>query len=123
MVRCGGWRGGAWAGLICILGACGLSEPPATPEESARITADRFIEVYAALRQAAAAAQDTLAFDSMRDEILRTHGVTEDDLFEFARAHSRNIESMIQLWDSIRTRLSAVGSAVDSAVDSAAAAR
>lgn len=110
MVRRGGSRGGALAAMICILGACGLSEPAPGPEESARITADRFIEVYTALRQAAAVAQDTVAFDSMRDEILRTHGVTEDDLFEFARVHSGNIDSLIQLWDSIRTRLSAIDS-------------
>lgn len=105
MVRTGWLRRGVWAPTLCILGACGLGEP-AAPKGSPSMTPERFIEVYTALRRAAAATDDTLAFDSMRNEILRAHGVTEEDLFEFALMHGRDIEAMLELWDSIQSRLS-----------------
>ena len=104
MVRTGRIHRGVWVSALWILGACGLGEP-AAPKGSTSITPERFIEVYTALRQAAAATDDTLVFDSMRNEILRAHGVTEDDLFEFALVHGRDIEAMLELWDSVQSRL------------------
>lgn len=105
MVMTGWPRRGAWVPMVCLLWACGLGEP-AAQEGSAVLTPDQFIDVYTALRTAAGEVEDTLAFDSVRDEILRAHGVTEDDLIEFARVHGRDIKALAVLWDSIEARLS-----------------
>src|SRR5690606_26264182 len=75
MVRTGWMHRGVWVSALWIRGACGLGEP-AAPKGSTPMTPELFIEVYAALREAAAATDDTLVFDSMRNEILRAHGVT-----------------------------------------------
>lgn len=97
-------RRGAWAPALCLLWACGLGEP-AAQNESATLTRDQFIDVYAALRAAAGEVEDTLAFDSVREEILRAHGVTEDDLIQFARIHSKDVEAMAVLWDTVAARI------------------
>ncbi|HEX7118937.1 MAG TPA: hypothetical protein VF212_09125 [Longimicrobiales bacterium] len=92
------------AGLL-LLAACGQGDPAAAPDESPALTNAQFIEVYTALREAAREAPDSLAFDSMRMEILDRYEVTERDLFEFAQTNGADIPAMAEIWDTIAGRL------------------
>lgn len=85
------------AGLALLVG-CG--DAPSEP-----ISRDAFIDVIIALRQAADGVRDSAVFAARRDEILRAHGVSDSMLIQYVRRHSRDVQMMAEIWDTIDARL------------------
>ncbi len=84
--------------LFAACGPSGTDAPPAIDREV-------FIATYVDLRLAALDAPDFLVPPEEREEILRRHGVTQDDLLRFADVHGRDIEYMNDLWAEIEVRI------------------
>ena len=66
-----------------------------------------FVETYVDLRVTALRSEDGLIDDEERREVLSRHGVTEEQLLEFARVHGEDPETMRSVWDEIEDRLDA----------------
>lgn len=85
------------------LAACGGEEPVAEP--SVGLDAETFVETYIGLRQADYLATTPEEFTLMRDSILEHHATTQDELREFVREYSRDVDRMSALWDTIEVRI------------------
>lgn len=88
-----------FAGLV--LTACGGvfgGEEPETVDRSA------FIATYVDLRIAALRTDGTLD-PTRRQAILSEHGVTEEELLEFAEIHGRDPAFMRDLWSDVEQKL------------------
>lgn len=78
---------------------CGESTPEGLIEE------ETFIETYVELRIAALDTDSSRIADSDRETILAAQGVTEDDLLEFVRVHSSNLDYMRDVWNEVELRM------------------
>ena len=64
-----------------------------------------FVDTYVDLRTAALANPGGQIRPEQRDSVLARHGVTEDDLVNFAEVHGRNVEYMAEVWGEVENRL------------------
>ena len=72
-----------------------------------------FVDAYVDLRVSALRREDRTLTDSARAAVLARHGVTEDQLLEFASAHGGDLEFMRDLWNEVEARLDSVPLAVE----------
>ena len=94
------------AAVLCllILTACGGDE--ATEPALSR---DEFVEVIVDLREAerAVAEEDSAAelFAARKAEILERHGTSEEEIREYVRASTGDLQGMADTWEEISGRL------------------
>jgi hypothetical protein len=87
--------------FLVLLAGCG------GPDRGTAIETERFVSAVVELRRAAAQTWgDTAAFAARKTEILRTQGVTEEDLRQYVEVHGENVQYMADVWNSINTELS-----------------
>lgn len=87
--------------------ACGGDADPSL------VSRARFVDAYVDLRVSALRRDDEALTDSARAAVLARHGVTEDQLLDFAAAHGGDLEFMRDLWNQIEARLDSVPVAVE----------
>lgn len=85
-----------------LLAAC--NRDLATPTTA--MSRDSFITIYVELSRARTASPPD-SFPSKKEEILRRHNVTEEDLRKFVHAHGQQPDFMADVWKTVRDRLSA----------------
>lgn len=88
--------------LVLLLPGCDLGIPGSGDE--ATIEDETFVEVMVELRRETLAAGGTLP-EEERDRILEAHGVTSDDLVDYARVHGGNVPRMHEVWTRIEEEL------------------
>jgi len=71
----------------------------------APIDRDAFVAAYVDLRIAALEADSSVISEAGRAEVLARHGITADDLLEFAELHGRDVEFMREVWNEVELRL------------------
>ncbi len=85
--------------------ACGEPEPTV----QAGLTAEEFVEVVVALREAereVASEEDaTVLFEERKAEILSRYDTTDEELRAFLADHGRDLAALSETWDSIAERL------------------
>ncbi|HSR40804.1 MAG TPA: hypothetical protein VLL48_01500, partial [Longimicrobiales bacterium] len=91
---------------VALLGSASVSGCGGGADEDAPPTIEReaFVATYTDLRLAtlrAAGVPDA----NRRDAILQEHGVTEEELVEFAEVHGRDADFMRDVWDEVEQRL------------------
>lgn len=91
--------------LACLLVACGQGTGP-----EVSIDREAFVSTYVALRVATLTGGFERLPPDVRDSVLDEHGVTEEQLLDFAEAHGRDIRFMERIWDEIEARLDTVAS-------------
>jgi hypothetical protein len=89
------------AGLLLLLAGC----PSADPAGSQSIQREQFVQVVVELRQAEQQARTAPDFEERKAEILARHGVTEEELMQFAARHGSEVRVMLEIWDTIHARL------------------
>lgn len=89
-------------GALPALPACGNGAEPAPAETIDRET---FVATYVDLRAAALAAPGGGLAPADRERILAQHGVSEQDLLEFADARGGDVAYMRDLWLEVEARL------------------
>ncbi len=112
MSRHPGGRAGRKAALLAVVIAglvgCGGGGTGGAEGGTPALTRERFVAVVVALRKAEIELQhaDSPAaeFAVRRDRILAEHGVTEEDLREYVRAHGE-VDLLEETWDTILQRL------------------
>jgi hypothetical protein len=97
--------------LALLVAACGRTSPATEAERPQALSPEQFVQVYVDLRRAAHQAETPEQFDSLKREVLRSHGVSARALLDFANANGADLDKMSALWDTIRDRLSAADSA------------
>ncbi len=85
--------------VTALVVGCGPSTPEGLIEE------ETFIATYVELRIAAFDTDSARLADADRQAILTANGVTEDDLLEFVRVHSTNLDYMRDVWNEVEVRL------------------
>lgn len=65
----------------------------------------RFVDTYVDLRIEALRTETETLTDSTRATVLARHGVTEEDLLDFAEAVGGDLDYMRDLWNEIELRL------------------
>lgn len=88
------------AASVVALPACDGEE-----RETGTIPAERFVTALVDLRLAAREAEGDTIPAARRDSILSAHGVTDDDLLEFARVRGSDPSRMSAVWDSVELRI------------------
>lgn len=89
---------------LCVLGlACGGGEPPA--RTASGLDAETFIQVFIDLREADYLADTPEQFTAMKDSIMEAYSTTPEDLREFVRVYSQDVDRMSAVWDSIEVRI------------------
>jgi len=90
-----------WPALVAVaaLAGCGPSTPAGLIEE------ETFVEAYVELRIAALDTDSSRIAEADREAILAAKGITEEDLLEFVRAHSANLEYMREVWNEVELRM------------------
>lgn len=90
-----------WPALVAVaaLAGCGPSTPAGLIEE------ETFVEAYVELRIAALDTDSSRIAAADREAILAAKGITEEDLLEFVRAHSANLEYMREVWNEVELRM------------------
>ncbi|MBT8487870.1 MAG: hypothetical protein KJO65_03475 [Gemmatimonadetes bacterium] len=88
-----------FATAVLAVAGCGPSTPEGLIEE------ETFVETYVELRIAALDTDSSRIADADRQAILAERGVTEDDLLEFVRVHSTNLEYMRDVWNEVELRM------------------
>lgn len=88
------------AGLIALTVSLACGGPSAD-------TIDRevFIATYVDLRVAALDTDTAKVGTEEREEVLRRHGVTAEDLTTFAEVHATDLEFMRDVWNEVELRL------------------
>ena len=76
--------------------------------DASLVSRTQFVETYVDLRVSALRREDETLTDSARAAVLSRHGVTEDQLLEFASAHGADLEFMRDLWNEVEARLDSV---------------
>lgn len=92
------------ATLLTGVGACDGDPVPETAMDR-----EAFIEAYVDLRAATMGGSGTELTPDQRDALLEGHGVTQDDLLEFARVHGADPLYMRDVWGEVEERLDARG--------------
>lgn len=85
------------AGATVALGACERLERSA----EGGIDEQTFVSVFVDLRRAAAEEATEASFARRREEILRSHGVTEDSLERFIDDNADDLDYLSDVWDRI----------------------
>lgn len=85
--------------------ACDLGSGP-----SDVIDRETFVATYVDLRRAALTSPDGELDDEARTEVLERHGVTEEDLLDFADAHGRDVDFLRSLWTEVEARMDSLAS-------------
>ena len=83
--------------------ACSFGPTGSSIEIQAR---ERFINVYVDMRILSLRMRTLEISDTVKDSILRTHGVTEDELLNFVETHGTDVGFMREVWNDIETRIS-----------------
>lgn len=83
--------------------ACDFGSTGSSIEIQAR---ERFINVYVDMRILSLRMRTLEISDTVKDSILRTHGVTEDELLNFVETHGTDVGFMREVWNDIETRIS-----------------
>lgn len=92
-------------GAFLLPAACGTGNPPTAPQT---ITPAVFVATYVDLRLAVLGGEEPKRMtDSLRAAVLARHGVTEEDLLDFAKIHGSDPTFMKAVWDSVEERLNA----------------
>ncbi len=73
--------------------------------EAGALDREVFIATYVDLRAAAIRAEGMVLSDAERAEVLARHGVTEEQLVDFARLHGQDVEFMRTVWDEVEARM------------------
>lgn len=95
--------GAALIGLSVLALACAGDEPDA--RAAAGLDTETFIQVFIDLREADYLADTPEAFAAMKDSIMAEYDTTPDDLREFVRVTSGDVDRMSAIWDSIEVRI------------------
>lgn len=93
------------AAALSLAAACG-GGPAGAPAET--IDPETFIATYVDLRAAAVRADGGRIDADGRAAILARHGVSEEDLLEFASSHGEDVATMRRIWDEVERRLDAL---------------
>jgi hypothetical protein len=88
--------------LVCGLAACEGGVPDTIDREV-------FVDTYVALRIAALDADSAKLSETDRAEILARHGVTEQDLLDFADTHAVELDFMRDVWNDVELRMDRTG--------------
>lgn len=91
---------GALLALGTLLFAAGCSGGPPGP-----ITREAYVDLYVQILRAADAAPDSIAARDSARRILAEHGVTNDDLMEFAQRYVDDPTALAGIWEEIEERL------------------
>lgn len=86
-----------------LLGSCGTGTTPDATQ--AGISPETFISTYIDLRLAVVGANPGFMNDSIRSAILARHGVTAQELEDFAKMHGANVPYMRAIWEKVETRM------------------
>ena len=86
--------------LVLVSLACGGEDG-----RTAALDRNAFVEVYVDLRLAALSAPSRQLTPERREEVLRTHGVTEQDVLAFVEAHGRDVDYMQEVWAEVEARM------------------
>ncbi len=76
-------------------------------EESGRLSREEYIEVFVEILLAAEETRDSVAATYATLAILEKHGLTEDDLIEFANRYVDDAQGLADIWAEIEERLRA----------------
>lgn len=95
--------GVALIGLSILTLGCGGDEPDA--RTVAGLDAETFIQVFIGLREADYLADTPEDFSAMKDSIMAEYHTTPEDLREFVRVYSRDMDRMSAVWDTIEVRI------------------
>lgn len=98
-------RSAALAVGVALASACGGTPPdaegPGGPEREA------FIGTYVDLRLAALRSGGNVDVRA-RETVLANHGVSEQELLDFAETHGRDIAYMNDIWQEVERRLDSI---------------
>ncbi|MDX1622479.1 MAG: hypothetical protein R3199_00650 [Gemmatimonadota bacterium] len=96
--------------LVLLVGTIGCRRDVGAPEPSREtISTERFAEVLSDLvLLRIEALPDTQAYRLRRDTLLERHGVTREDLVEFAEVHGRDDETMAAVYRRLGARLDTI---------------
>ena len=78
------------------------------------MTWQQFVDVYVGLRTAELRAADAVITEAKRDSVLAAHGVTEEDLLDFAERYGDNVTFMEGVWSAVENRMVELSSRPDS---------
>ncbi len=92
---------------VVLAAGCGTA-----PEEV--MTWQQFVDVYVGLRTAELRAADAVITEAKRDSVLAAHGVTEEDLLDFAERYGDNVTFMEGVWTAVENRMVELSSRPDS---------
>lgn len=93
------WRIAAALVALSAVTACGGSAPEDTIER------ETFIQAYVDLRVAALDTDSSRLADADRERVLSAHGISADDLLDFARVHAADLDYMREVWNEVELRL------------------
>lgn len=96
-------RGAALLACATLLAGCDDRIPTSRDEET--IPRESFIATMVELRTAAVRTQMGLVTLEQRDRILSRHGVSEEELRQFADVHGANVPMMNELWSEVERRI------------------
>ncbi len=99
----------AWLASAAVVLAAGCGT---APEEV--MTWQHFVDVYVGLRTAELRAADAVITEAKRDSVLAAHGVTEEDLLDFAERYGDNVTFMEGVWSAVENRMVELSSRPDS---------
>lgn len=85
-----------------------------TTEPEAAIERETFVATWVDLRRAAMASPDVPITPSERERILSEHGVTDQELLDFAEVHGGDVPYMAQVWEEVEARMGGTEAAGDS---------
>lgn len=88
---------------LCLLATAGCGDRPS--DRDLAVSRARFIDTYVDLRVEALRAESETLTDSARATVLRRHGVTEEELLDFAEAMGGDLDYMRDVWNEIEARL------------------
>lgn len=89
--------------VLTILVGTGCGDMPLPLEVD--LDRETFVATYVDLRLAALETPDGRLPEPRRDSILRVHGVTAEQLLEFAEVRGRDPEYMSAVWDEVLARM------------------
>lgn len=89
--------------VLCLLVVLGCGDRPSDRDLS--VSRARFVDTYVDLRAEALRVESGRLTDSARATVLARHGVTEEELLDFAEAMGGDLDYMRDLWNEIELRL------------------
>lgn len=89
--------------VLCLLAVPGCDDRPS--DRDLAVSRARFVDTYVDLRVEALRAESETLTDSARATVLARHGVTQEELLDFAEAMGGDLDYMRDIWNEIETRL------------------